>query len=80
VCTEGVGRVASIDDAAGMALVETAGRMRRASLALLQLEGGEVTVGDWVLTHTGLVTARIEEIEARTRLAEQTAMREGNAQ
>lgn len=66
MCVEAPARVVAIDpDDSTVAIVETAEGERRASLAILLLEGDEVHVGDWVLLHTGLVTRRLDEAEAR---------------
>jgi hydrogenase assembly chaperone HypC/HupF len=75
VCMEVVGHVISIDDAAAVALVHTASGTRRVSLALLRLEGGDAAAGDWVLSHTGIVVARIGEDDARRIADEQAEMR-----
>jgi hydrogenase maturation factor len=72
---EVVGHVINVDDAAAVALVHTATGNRRVSLALLRLEGGDAAVGDWVLSHTGIVVARIGEDDAHRIASEQAEMR-----
>ena len=72
---EVVGSVIGVEDASDEALVATRTGVRRVSLALLRLEGGDVAVGDWVATHTGFVVARLDEAEARQRTEEQAEMR-----
>jgi hydrogenase assembly chaperone HypC/HupF len=75
MCIEIIGNVISVDDAVSEALVETDTGVRRMSLALLRLEGGDVEKGEWVLSHTGFVVARLEEAEARRLIEEQAEIR-----
>ena len=75
MCMEIVGSVIAIESAADEALVETATAVRRVSLALLRLEGGDVALGDWVLVHTGFVISGLDEEEARRLAGEQDEMR-----
>ena len=51
MCLTLTGRISAIDGAT--AVVEIDGRDREVSLAVLVLEDRPVSVGDWVLIHTG---------------------------
>ena len=75
MCMEVVGHVISVDNAAAVALVQTATGTRRVSLALLRLEGGDAAPGDWVLSHTGIVVALIGEDDAHRIAREQAEVR-----
>jgi len=59
MCTAAPCRVLQIDDAS--AVVDDRGRKRT---VLLLAAGEPVTVGDWVLVHSGLVVRRMDESEA----------------
>jgi hydrogenase assembly chaperone HypC/HupF len=75
MCVETVGRVIDIPDPdEGIALVDVDGAVKRVSLALLVVEGVEVSVGDWLLTHTGLAVRVIDDDEANRLLEERSAI------
>jgi len=59
MCVEMVARVVSIDGDAQTAVVEDAHGLHRVSLAVLALEGVEVSPGDCVGVHTGLAVRRV---------------------
>lgn len=58
MCIEDPGRVVAIDDLG--AIVDTAGRRRRASTLLLP----DITVGDWVTVAAGTIVDRLRPEEA----------------
>jgi hydrogenase expression/formation protein HypC len=64
MCLGVPGRVVEIVDAAhGIARVETEGRLRDVSIALLT-EDDPVSVDDWVLVHMGFAMAKTDAEEA----------------
>lgn len=66
MCVELVGQVVEIpSDKEGVAVVSVDGRLRRVSTALLLVEGVDVSVGQWLQTHTGLAVRVLPESEAR---------------
>jgi hydrogenase expression/formation protein HypC len=65
MCLTNVGQVLSVDDVHGTAIVATGRRQSEISLAPLVLDDQAVTVGDWVLVHTGLAVTVLDEHEAR---------------
>lgn len=75
MCFETIGRVTSLPaDEPGIAFVDTGGSTRRINLVVLATEGIEVTVGDWLRTHTGLAVAKLLESEAAPLIAERRRM------
>lgn len=64
MCVTDVGQVVSLADGGGTAEIESAGRRRTVSLAVLVLEGTPVEVGDWVQVHTGLAVEVVDETTA----------------
>lgn len=58
MCIEDPGRVVAIDDLG--AIVDTAGRRRRASTLLLP----DIAVGDWVTVAAGTIVDRLRPEEA----------------
>jgi hydrogenase expression/formation protein HypC len=54
-----------VDGAHRLARVDVAGVRRNVNIGLLDLEGGGVGPGDWVLIHVGFAIARVDECEAR---------------
>lgn len=60
MCLSTIGRIVAMDSD-GEAVVELAGRLVRASLAPILLEGGVVAIGDRVLLHTGLAVGVVGE-------------------
>jgi hydrogenase assembly chaperone HypC/HupF len=74
MCLTVAGRVLSVDDAAGTAVVDAGERRTAISLAPIVLDGGRVAAGDWVLIHAGLAVAVLDEREAR-EILEATAER-----
>ncbi len=61
MCLSLAGRISTIDGAD--AFVEIDGRDRPVSLAALVVEGRSVTVGDWVLIHTGFAVEVLDPDE-----------------
>ncbi|WP_299550102.1 HypC/HybG/HupF family hydrogenase formation chaperone [uncultured Helicobacter sp.] len=79
-------RVVSVDKEKNMAMLDTLGVMREASLDLMQ---EEVSIGDYVLLHIGYVMSKIDEEQAKLSLetyaeildaieAEEAELREAN--
>lgn len=65
MCLTVVGCVWSVDQQRGEAVVEVRGAARAISVAPLMLDGAAPRVGDWVLIHTGMAVATIDESEAK---------------
>ena len=65
MCLTVVGCVMSVDPERGEAVVAVQGAARPVSVAPLVLDGVPPRVGDWVLIHTGMAVATIDESEAR---------------
>ena len=65
MCLTVAGRVVSVDVGRGTAVVQTDDRRLDVSLAPIVLDGGYVAAGEWVLVHTGLAVAVVDEREAR---------------
>ena len=65
MCLTVVGCVVSVDPVRGEAIVEVQGTARAVSVAPLVLDGVAPRVGDWVLVHTGMAVATIDESEAK---------------
>jgi len=72
MCLAVVGRALSVDDGRGEAVVQAQERRLRVSLAPIVLDGGRVAAGDWLLIHTGLAVAVLDQDEAREILAATT--------
>ncbi len=65
MCVTIVGQVSSVDEQRGEAIVVVRGAPMTVSVAPLVLEGAPPRCGDWVLVHTGLAVATIDEREAK---------------
>jgi hydrogenase expression/formation protein HypC len=66
VCLAIPGQVVEIvDDDNRLATVEVAGVRRKVNIGLLDVDGGGVGPGDWVLIHVGFAIAQVDEEEAR---------------
>lgn len=64
------GKIIEIVDAeAGIAKAEVSGVRRNISIQLLDGEGSQVKVGDWILIHVGFALCKIDEEEAKATLA-----------
>ena len=74
MCLDTVGRV--VDSGAGVAHVAFDGTLRTISLVLLEADGIAVQPGDWLLSHTGLATQRLDPTVAEAMIAQVAAMRE----
>ena len=57
-----------VDDDLQLAKVNVGGVRRNVNIGLVNDEGGEVEVGDWVLIHVGFALAKIDEQEAESTL------------
>jgi hydrogenase expression/formation protein HypC len=68
MCVTQVGRVVSLEETTGLAVVDVNGFAHRISLAPLVLDGQPVGAGEWVLIHAGLAVERLDEADA-TELA-----------
>jgi hydrogenase expression/formation protein HypC len=53
-----------VDAANGIAKADVGGVRRNVNVALLQSEGEEPRIGDWVLIHVGFAMSKIDEREA----------------
>ena len=54
-----------VDDERRLAKVEVAGVRRNVNICLLDVDGGGVGPGDWVLIHVGFAISQVDEEEAR---------------
>jgi hydrogenase expression/formation protein HypC len=69
VCLAIPGRVTEIvDDVNRLAKVEVAGVRRTINIGLLDVDGGGVQPGDWVLVHVGFALSKVDEDEAYATL------------
>lgn len=75
MCFTEPGRVRSIDGS--MVRVETVDGVLDASLRLVEVGGGVVAVGDWVLMSLGLVVDVVDEHEGRALLEQMRSLRVG---
>lgn len=69
MCLTDVGRVVSVSEDGGAAVIESGGRRRTVSLAVLALEGTQAVEGQWLRVHTGLAVDVIDEVAATDALA-----------
>lgn len=69
MCLTDVGRVVSVSDDGGAAVIESGGRRRTVSLAVLALEGTRAVEGHWLRVHTGLAVDVIDEATAAEALS-----------
>jgi hydrogenase expression/formation protein HypC len=69
VCLAIPGQVVEmIDDENRLAKVEVAGVRRTVNVGLLDVDGGGVESGEWVLIHVGFALSRVDEDEAQATL------------
>jgi hydrogenase expression/formation protein HypC len=54
-----------VDDERRLAKVDVAGVRRTVNIGLLDIDGGGVGPGDWVLIHVGFAISQVDEEEAR---------------
>jgi hydrogenase expression/formation protein HypC len=54
-----------VDEPNRLARVDVAGVRRTINVGLVDEDGSDTTVGDWVLVHVGFAISRIDEGEAR---------------
>jgi hydrogenase expression/formation protein HypC len=54
-----------VDDEHRLAKVDVAGVRRTVNIGLLDVNGGGVGPGDWVLIHVGFAISQVDEEEAR---------------
>ena len=57
--------VEMVDENHRLAMVDVGGVRRTVSVRLLDLDGGGVGPGDWVLIHVGFAISQVDEEEAR---------------
>jgi hydrogenase expression/formation protein HypC len=53
-----------VDETNRLALVDVAGVKRNVNIGLLEVDGGGVGPGDWVLIHVGFAISQVDEEEA----------------
>jgi hydrogenase expression/formation protein HypC len=58
-----------VDDERRLAMVDVAGVRRTVNIGLLDVDGGSVGAGDWVLIHVGFAISKVDEEEARATRA-----------
>jgi hydrogenase expression/formation protein HypC len=54
-----------VDEERRLAMVDVAGVRRTVNIGLLDVNGGGVGPGDWVLIHVGFAISQVDEEEAR---------------
>lgn len=54
-----------VDESNRLAKVDVAGVRRNVNIGLLDVDGGSVGPGDWVLIHVGFAISQVDEQEAR---------------
>jgi len=70
MCLAIPGRVVEIvDEENRLAKVDVAGVQRTVNIALLDVDGSSVGVGDWVLIHVGFAMSKIDEDEAQATIS-----------
>lgn len=74
MCLSLLGQVRAVEGE--HARIDAGGTIRSASIAMQLMEGTDVREGDWVLVHTGLVVAVLEEDEARQIAQTRAALEE----
>jgi hydrogenase expression/formation protein HypC len=69
MCLAIPGRVVDVvDDVNRLARVDVAGVRRTVNIGLLDVDGGGVQPGDWVLIHVGFALSKVDEEEAHATL------------
>ena len=69
MCLAIPGRIMEIvDEANRLAKVDVAGVQRTVNIGLLDADGAEAGVGDWVLIHVGFALSKVDEAEAEATL------------
>ena len=69
MCLAIPGRILEIvDEANRLAKVDVAGVQRTVNIGLLDADGVEAGVGDWVLIHVGFALSKVDEAEAEATL------------
>jgi hydrogenase expression/formation protein HypC len=69
MCLAIPGRVVDVvDDVNRLARVDVAGVRRTVNIGLLDVDGGGVQPGDWVLIHVGFALSKVDEDEAHATL------------
>jgi hydrogenase expression/formation protein HypC len=70
MCLAIPGRILEIvDEPNRLAKVDVAGVQRTVNIGLLDADGVEAGVGDWVLIHVGFALSKVDEAEAEATLA-----------
>ena len=70
MCLAIPGRILEIvDEANRLAQVDVAGVQRTVNIGLLDADGVEAGVGDWVLIHVGFALSKVDEAEAEATLS-----------
>ena len=69
MCLAIPGQIIEITDEPNrLALVDVAGVQRSVNVGLLDVDGGGVGCGDWVLIHVGFAISQVDEAEAEATL------------
>ena len=69
MCLAIPGRILEIvDEGNRLAKVDVAGVQRTVNIGLLDADGVEAGVGDWVLIHVGFALSKVDEAEAEATL------------
>jgi hydrogenase expression/formation protein HypC len=70
MCLAIPGRILEVvDETNRLAKVDVAGVQRTVNIGLLDADGVEAGVGDWVLIHVGFALSKVDEAEAEATLA-----------
>lgn len=75
MCVSTIGKVLTVDAERADVVLDVDGRRENASLVVLEVQGVAVSVGDWVLLHTGFAVEVLDPEEAMGLVAEQRAAR-----
>lgn len=65
MCLSDLGRVVGVDAARRTATIDVAGRPVEVSTVALGLDAPAVTVGEWLVVHTGLAIDRLDHDAAQ---------------
>jgi hydrogenase expression/formation protein HypC len=70
MCLAIPGRILEVvDETNRLAKVDVAGVQRTVNIGLLDADGVEAGVGDWVLIHVGFALSKVDEAEAEATLS-----------
>ena len=77
MCLGTTGKITSILDEPHLVEVDMDGTRRQISIAILQAQGEQVAVGDWVHVHMGFALEKTDEAHAKESLEFQRSLERG---